>query len=349
LAPQLRRHPLGGTATPVPTHEERFLICFASWLTSPLHLILPLAAVAQEPIVTPGRIYDALEVTRGPLKVHAPRLNLPSGFELSAVRDTVIISFVVDTTGRVDATSIAIVRAGDSAVRTALVANEQESVYTPAFVGQTPVPVRLRRQFPMPPRRPVVRIPIASVRERVRALAGSGPFAVPAIHHRYKRREFCEGHPCGCNYGEWQANDPVPVFAAEKDTARITFQLERGEMFEGQPGYHHVLRPAVVIVFDTLRDYQHWFLPGDTLYLLQYVGELAYRVQHKDSVTEVHQFWAPQRLNGPKGALVQAGVEEWWVPIRTADARSGWIRPRNRALVRGPNAFCIPTADSTIW
>ena len=310
---------------------------------------LPFAVSAQEPGPALGRIYDALEVTRGPQVVQAPRLSVPDGFDLATVRDTTIITFVVDTTGRVDANSIVIVRAGDPVVRAALHDQVRQSVYTPGRLGQKPVPVRLRRQFPLPPAMTVVRVPITTIRERVRALTGRGPFAAPTLDHRYQRRESCEGYSCGCGYGAWQANDTLPVYSAERDTSHVAFHLRPGERLDAQPGYHHVLRPAVVIVFDTLKEYQHRFLPGDTLYVLQYVGELSYRVQHKDSVTEIHRFWAPQRRNGPKGALVQAGVEEWWVPIRTASGRSGWIRPHDRALLRGPNQFCIPAADSTIW
>jgi len=48
---------------------------------------LPFAVSAQEPGPALGRIYDALEVTRGPQVVQAPRLSVPDGFDLATVRD----------------------------------------------------------------------------------------------------------------------------------------------------------------------------------------------------------------------------------------------------------------------
>ena len=101
----------------------------------------------------------------------------------------------------------------------------------------------------------VVRVPITTIRERVRALTGRGPFAAPTLDHRYQRRESCEGYSCGCGYGAWQANDTLPVYSAERDTSHVAFHLRPGERLDAQPGYHHVLRPAVVIVFDTLKEY----------------------------------------------------------------------------------------------
>ena len=312
------------------------------------HVAVPLALAGQAPVS--GRVYDQLEVTRSPQVVQAPQLSLPNRFDLTTVRDTVVLTFVVDTTGRVDPSSIVVIRAGDSTLRAALIARELAAIYTPGRVGKKAVPVRLRRQFPQPPPpTAVVRVPIATIRERTRALVGGGPFVAPTLSYRYRRRESCEGYPCGCSYGTWQAKRALPVFPAERDTSRAAFEIAEGARFEAEPGDHHVLRPGVVIVLDTVQDYQHRFRPGDTLLVLQYVGELSYRVRHRDSVTEVHQFWAPQTRVNPRGALVQAGSEEWWVPIRTVDGRRGWIRPRDRESVQGPNPFCIPAADSTIW
>jgi hypothetical protein len=296
------------------------------------------------------RVYNLSEVTRIPVAMQAPGLSLPNGFDLAAVRDTVIITYVVDTTGRVDPASITIVRPGDPTVRRALIAAVRQEVYSAGRVAAAAVPVRLKRQLPMPLPPPVARAPIASIRARVRALVGPGPFRVPPLRHRYQRREYCEGDYCGCDYGVWEATTTIPVFPAEFDTLGPAFVLGRGERFDAMRGYHHVLRPSVVIVLDTVPEHYHGhrLVPGDTLYLREYTGEITYDAWYRDSVINVHVFWAPED-NEPKGALVQAGTQEWWVPIRTAAGRGGWIRVRDPAQIQGPNPWCVPTADSTIW
>jgi len=284
------------------------------------------------------RIYDLSEVTGIPLAIQAPGLSLPNGFDLATVRDTVIITYVVDTTGRVDPASITIVRPGDPTVRRALIAAVRQEVYSAGRVAAVAVPVRLKRQLPM------------SIRARVDALVGSGPFRVPPLRHRYQRREHCEGDYCGCDYGVWEATTTIPVFPAEFDTLGPPVELGRGERFDAMRGYHHVLRPSVVIVLDDLSEdyYGHRLVPGDTLYLRQYTGEMTYDAWYRDSVINVRAFWAPEDKD-PKGALIQTGTEEWWVPIRTAAGRGGWIRVRDPAQIRGPNPLCVPTAVSTIW
>ncbi len=296
-----------------------------------------------------GRVYEQSEVRGIPLAIRSPALSLPRQFRIDTVTDTVMISLVVDTMGRVDPTSIVIIRPGNTILRAALIARERQTDYSPGSVGLRLVPVRVRRQLPAPAVRLAPGISLSTIRARVRALVGSGPFAVPPLTHRYKTREYCEGDYCGCDYGQWEAVATVPVYAAEFDTLRPSFEVHPGERFTARAGYYHVLRPAVVVVIDTARAEDHVFVPGDTLYLREYTGELFYDVWYRGRIEHVHTFWVPGFIHHPRGALVQAGVEQWWVPIETSAKRIGWILIRDSTSIRGPNRDCIPNADSTIW
>jgi len=260
-----------------------------------------------------------------------------------------MISLVVDTTGHVDPTSIVIIRPGNPVLRAALIARERHTDYSPGSVGLRLVPVRVRRQLPTPALRRAPEIPLSTIRARIRALVGSGPFAVPPLTHRYETREYCEGDYCGCNYGQWEALATVPVYPGGLDTLRPSFEIRAGERFTARRGYYYVLRPAVVIVIDTARAIDRVFVPGDTLYLREYTGELFYDVWYRGGIEHVHTFWVPGFIHNPRGALVQAGVEQWWVPIETSGKRTGWILIRDSTGLRGPNRGCIPRADSTIW
>lgn len=298
---------------------------------------------------SPGRIYEQSEVRAIPLGIRSPAFALPSGFRVDTVSDTVVITFVVDTTGRVDPTSIVVIRPGNPILRAALISRERQTEYSPGSIGLRRVPVRVRRQWPMPAFVRAPSVSLSTIRARVRAVAGSGPFAVPPLRHRYSRREYCEGDYCGCDYGTWEATATIPVYAAELDTVHKSFELHEQERFRAMPGYHDVLRPAVVIVIDTVRSFDQVLFPGDTVYLRQYIGELSYDVWYKSGIAHVKTFWAPERIQRPRGGLVQAGVEQWWVPIETAAGRSGWILIGDATSIRGPNRWCIPTGDSTIW
>ena len=227
------------------------------------------------------RVYEPSEVRAIPLGIRSPALALPSRFQIDTVTDTVVISLVIDTTGRVDPNSIVIIRPGNPVLRAALIARERQTEYSPGSLGMRLVPVRVRLQLPPPAFAHAPRIPLSAIRARVRTLAGSGPFVVPPLTHRYRSREYCEGDYCGCQYGQWEALATVPVYAAELDTLRPAFAVHPGERFTARAGYYHVLRPAVVIVTDTVRAVDHVYVPGDTLYLREYTGELFYDVWYR--------------------------------------------------------------------
>jgi hypothetical protein len=116
----------------------------------------------------------------------------------------------------------------------------------------------------------------------------------------------------------------------------VAFALAKDERFQALTGNVHVDPVGIAVV----RQPVSWFAeggttgtfnPGDTLYILSYVGEGSYRVWHRDQVAEVAAFWAAtpglaRRDTVPEGVLLREPGYDWWVKIRNGAGRIGWLR-----------------------
>ncbi len=168
---------------------------------------------------------------------------------------------------------------------------------------------------------------------------------IPNIVHRYPTPELCEGMACGCGYGSWTVLDTLTVYETEADTSSRIATLVPGDSIVAEAGYDHVVRPGVTVLDDTLRlGSLYEFLPGDTVYTLQHLGEGTYKVWFKGQVIDwVEAYWSGDpniRVPDPDGRMIALPVIQWWVQI-TFGGREGWIHPTHRSQLQGANFWCI--------
>lgn len=139
-----------------------------------------------------------------------------------------------------------------------------------------------------------------------------------------------------CTYREWGARKPLIAYAAERDTSNVAFTLAAGERFTAVTGNVHVDPVGVAVVRQPVSWFAEGggsgnFAPGDTLYILGYVGEGSFRVWHRGRIGEVSAFWLAQPdLNSAEaaaeGVLIREPGSDWWVRIRNSAGRTGWLR-----------------------
>lgn len=173
------------------------------------------------------------------------------------------------------------------------------------------------------------------------ATGGSDSDAVASFRQRIPddllvRRGACP-FEC-CIYREWEATGAIPVVADERGTAPPVFTISAGDEFRADSGNVYVTSIAVVPVTDSVGDPPYWsFGPGDTLVVLDYVGEGFYNVWHEGNVVEVPTFWTDRPIAEGDGSIGRHSTE-WWVHITMPDGRTGWIRADTAPQISGADA-----------
>ena len=136
-----------------------------------------------------------------------------------------------------------------------------------------------------------------------------------------------------CVYREWIAHAPLQVYRAERDTTAVAFTLAPGERFKALTGNVHLDRVGVVAVQRPVTwregpDSVERFEPGDTVYVLSYLGEDHYRIWYRGRVVEDLRFWTyPEEPEPEKamGDLLREPQADWWVNIRSRHGPRGWL------------------------
>ncbi len=129
------------------------------------------------------------------------------------------------------------------------------------------------------------------------------------------------------------------MYATEGDTTVVAFAIKDGEAFTAIEGNVHLQRLGLVAVHrsvtDTVYDTYH-FEPGDTLLVLDYVGEGFFTAWLDGRLEVTEAFWwfenpdehsadADAPIAGPAWTVVAEPDPHWWVRVQTKDDRNGWI------------------------
>lgn len=142
-----------------------------------------------------------------------------------------------------------------------------------------------------------------------------------------------------CVYGTWVADTSIPMYPTPRATGAPAFQLSKGTRMQADSGVVYVTSIAFAVVDDTVfryADRRPWLLPGDTLVLLEPIGEGYWTMWRRGEVlNEVPPFF--ENIPEPKrGHLAGRPGREWWVHA-TAHGRRGWF-PADSVRVRGADA-----------
>ncbi|HEX2205219.1 MAG TPA: hypothetical protein VHG91_18060 [Longimicrobium sp.] len=175
------------------------------------------------------------------------------------------------------------------------------------------------------------------------ALVQGAAAAEPVAGEPYVARGACPFECCRYN-DAWAATEAVRAFAAERDTSRVAFTISAGERFTGVTGNVHLDRVGVVVVrraVDAGRDAEgspRSFAAGDTVHVLDYLGEDFFRLRHRGRVLEAQRFWGEVGDTGWDGELVAAPVARWWAKVRDRAGREGWVDMDAAPFIEGVDA-----------
>lgn len=135
-----------------------------------------------------------------------------------------------------------------------------------------------------------------------------------------------------CTYGTWSAEQSLTVYGSPGDTTAVAFTVEAGTSFQADTGYVAVTRTGLVVIDQPTEVYVSYddsrtMEPGDTLYVLDYVGEGAYNVWFADSVYQLPSPYssAPPTEAGPPYRSLRDPEQTWWAHAVLSDGREGWL------------------------
>lgn len=141
-----------------------------------------------------------------------------------------------------------------------------------------------------------------------------------------------------CHYGDWKLLGAASVRRRPSDTAPMSFWLKRGQAVFADSGFVQVDTIGLVVMRANHVDamYKTPFASGDTLLVLDYLGEGQYNAWWRGYSIQVESFWdAP----GPKsaGSIVRQLSMRWWARVRDARGRRGWM-DMDKVRVSGADA-----------
>ena len=154
-----------------------------------------------------------------------------------------------------------------------------------------------------------------------------------------------------CTYGEWTAESPITAYKKQRDTTQIQFNIDTGDTFHAETGNVVILEPGIVranqayelIKYVSIDNYEPLEEPiqatvpaGDTLYVLNYLGEGVYLTWYQGEIFQENGMaWRFGRRPETRAAgevnatLIKKPKTEWWVRIMTDGGKKGWILMKN--------------------
>jgi hypothetical protein len=142
-----------------------------------------------------------------------------------------------------------------------------------------------------------------------------------------------------CLYRTWTGTGETPARDAPERTRPIAFRIPAGEPFEADSGFVRITGVSLLAVDARVDAGPTRFEPGDTLVVLDYVGEGYYNVWDGQRVWQVSGFWGAE-VGDPRASLIGGDryAREWWTHVTTQRARTGWIDMDSVPRVRGADA-----------
>ena len=159
-----------------------------------------------------------------------------------------------------------------------------------------------------------------------------------------------------CTYGEWNVVEGFTAFAEKNTASTHVFAAEPRNTVRGISGDVHVIKPGVVLIKHELPEWDWEFKenpvppvqPGDTLLVLDGLGEGLYNVFHRDTVFTVMSNWRSREnlaeledwIVEQTGGILESYTEAvWWALVENTSGRRGWVDMGGSIRVRGIDGY----------
>ena len=145
-----------------------------------------------------------------------------------------------------------------------------------------------------------------------------------------------------CVYRDWTPTGDVALRPRPSQADPTGVMIPPGETFTADSGFVQVTGISLIEVTDSVMAGPPGsppFGPGDTLVVLDYVGEGFWNVWDGERVIEISGFWGAEVF--PSQGNLLAGdryAREWWVHATTRTGEKGWFNADSVARISGVDA-----------
>jgi len=145
-----------------------------------------------------------------------------------------------------------------------------------------------------------------------------------------------------CVYRDWTPTGDVALRARPSHAEPAVLAIPPDQTFTADSGFVQVTGVSLVAVTDSVMAEPPGgtpFLPGDTLVVLDYVGEGFFNIWDGERVREIAGFWGAEVM--PSHGILLGGeryAREWWVHATTRAGERGWFNADSVARLRGVDA-----------
>ena len=145
-----------------------------------------------------------------------------------------------------------------------------------------------------------------------------------------------------CVYRDWTPTGDVPLRARPSHSEPTRTVIAPDQTFTADSGFVQVIGVLLAAVTDSVTAEppgDALFLPGDTLVVLDYVGEGFWNVWDGERLRQISGFWGAE-VSPARGNLIggEGYAREWWVHATTRAGEQGWFNADSVARLRGVDA-----------
>ncbi len=123
-----------------------------------------------------------------------------------------------------------------------------------------------------------------------------------------------------CTYRSWTVDKDTTVRTAMRDGASVAFRLKKGERVRGLTGTVITTQAGEVRTLKKTKLGNVTVNPGQTLYLLTYLGEGFHKIWYRGRIYE-EETYDPEIFR-----QVREPRSVWWVKVRNSKGKIGWSR-----------------------
>jgi hypothetical protein len=132
----------------------------------------------------------------------------------------------------------------------------------------------------------------------------------------------------GCTFREWTVTKESTLYSTWRNNRTVLGKLKAGQKVFGLTGVHITIKPDKILVKQIISDLSA--KPGDIILRYMYIGEgfadiwVSGQWHREYDCSFIAEKNGSECAKACKAVVIEDGVKEWWVQIKTSNGQTGW-------------------------